>query len=218
LHRSRTIAPALAKHKTAVALVALVFAAVMIEVNLPNPPLSKPSAAKLTTIQTPVLTPANVPDVPSQAHLPKHRLQSAPNGESWPTTSGYVPGGPKRGVRGSSTVTIDNTGGGFDAFVKLVSNPEGARPRSVSWVLVRSGDLFTVDGVRPGTYAMYYQDLASGATDKSPVLQLEEDQQGYSVYRITLYTLVDGNIQMRPIDSDEFLAVDKDTDLTAVRN
>jgi hypothetical protein len=208
VHQSQRIAPALLRRRVPIALVALVIAVVLIQVNSPNASLSLSPTPNRTPASTSPLNPNYALTAPIEAQVPALAVPLTPNGKPWPVVSGYVPGGPKHRVIGSSTVTIDNTAGSFDAFVKVVFNPDGQRPHSVSWVLVRAGDSFTVTGLRPGRYATYYQDLVSGETDKSPTYQLAEDATGYSIYRVTLYTQIDGNIQMHAIGSDEFNGVD----------
>ncbi len=215
LRRSRNIAAGLAKRRMPIALLALAIAVALIQLKSPNASVGLSSTANLTPADTSALKPNYVLNAPIEAHVPNLPVQFAPNGKPWPAGSGYVPGGPKHRVTGSSTVTIDNTAGSFDAFVKLVFNPDGQKPRSVSWVIVKAGDPFTVTGLRPGRYATYYQDLVSGEMDKSPTFQLHEDSTGYSTERITLYTLVGGNIQMQTVGSREFNGVDSDADFAS---
>jgi hypothetical protein len=217
--RSRHMAPAVVKRRVPIAVLALVLALVLIQLKSPNALLNLVPTEKLTPVNSRVEKPNYVLNAPIETLAPTHPLQFAPNGKPWPVSSGYVLGGPKHSITGLSTVTIDNTAGSFDAFVKIVFNPEGRRPRSVSWLFVRAGDPFTVTGLRPGRYAMYYQDLATGETDKSPIFQLDQDDKEYSIYRITLYTRVDGTIQMHTIGLDEFNTVDSDVDiLTNIRS
>jgi hypothetical protein len=216
LQRCRQFGPAIVKRRVPIGLLALVLALVLIQARSPNSLLNPVSNRKLTPVTSRSEKPNYEFNVPIETRAPTHPLQFDPNGKPWPVSSGYVSGGPMHRATGLSTVTVDNTVGTFDAFVKIVVNPDGQRPRSVSWLLVRAGDPFTTSGLRPGRYATYYQNLATGETDKSPIFQLEQDDKKYSIIRITLYTQIDGNIQMHTIGSDEFSAVDADG-LTNVR-
>ena len=128
-----------------------------------------------------------------------------------------VPRGPSPRTKGNSTVSIDNSAGNLDAFVKLVADPRSTAAHSVAWLLVRAHDRFTVKHLPSGSYATYYQDMSSGYSDKSPPFELAEHRyadsterrQYFTKYEITLYTRVDGNIQMTSINQDEFAAVDR---------
>lgn len=66
---------------------------------------------------SPRAAPLNAP--PTTLRLAYARPTLAPNGEPWPTTSGYLKGYPIGDSGGRSTVTIDNTGNDADMIVKL---------------------------------------------------------------------------------------------------
>lgn len=132
------------------------------------------------------------------------------NTQSWPSVSGYYPGS-RPAARGDSSVTIDNTGGVHDAFVKLVGDPDSPDIHSVAWVLVKAHDTFDAVGLGPGNYAMYIQDVVNCADTKSPTFELTQYQTSeakhFSTVAITLYTRTDGNIRLSAINPRQFDAL-----------
>ena len=132
------------------------------------------------------------------------------NTQSWPSVSGYYPGS-RPAARGDSSVTIDNTGGAHDAFVKLVGDPDSPDIHSVAWVLVKAHDTFDAVGLGPGNYAMYIQDVVNCADTRSPTFKLTEyqtsDAKHFSTVAITLYTRTDGNIRLSAINPSQFDAL-----------
>jgi hypothetical protein len=174
----------------------------------PVPSNFSASMAPLTGI---VGAPVIKPRIRDKPQSTKKFLKCALNEQRWPATSGYLPNGASPPENGESIISIDNSAGNFDAFVKLVVDPEG-RKRSVAWIFVKARGYFTTAGLGPGAYALYFQDVASCAASRSPTFQLRQydtsDAVHYSQYQITLYTRVDGNIHMRSIGQDEFDALD----------
>jgi hypothetical protein len=139
--------------------------------------------------------------------IPNINPQIADNTPSFPSTSGYIEGYPEEFTDGYSTLTIDNTQGSADVFVKLYSMSIQP-PRAVSHIFVRSGESFTVENIRAGTYQVRYRNLDTGSLTRSESFSLEETQSAagirFSRMTLTLYTVPNGNTQMHPISPDEF--------------
>lgn len=146
---------------------------------------------------------------PSASRKPPYiRPALAPNGRPWPITAGYIKGLPQKYTNGHSEITIDNSRNEGDVFVKLVSIPHGAKAFPIRQFLIPAHESFVVKKVRAGTYDVRYQDLDTGAKSGSPSFDLTETAVPggieYSRYELTLYTVVNGNMEMRPLADDEF--------------
>lgn len=130
-----------------------------------------------------------------------------PNGNIWPRESSYVTEFKKLNIGGLSTVTLDNTQGGSDAFIKLYSVENGyGKPSRVFFV--KKGTTFTVNKVNKGKYEVRYQNLDNCDFFASPAFTLEatpiENGTQYSTYTLTLFTVPDGNTSMRKIPASQF--------------
>ena len=150
--------------------------------------------------------------VPAQAQpTPSNSIPAAPlwspNGKPWPATAGYLKGMPFRAGGGLSKLSIDNTNGGSNVYVKLCTFGL-QKCNSLRHVFIPQGSSFTLGGIAPGTYDIRYRNLSSGALSKSesmPLRQIEEEQgTRYSVVRVTLYTVQDGNTHFTPLPEDQF--------------
>ena len=135
------------------------------------------------------------------------RPATAPNGEMWPTSSGYVRGYEKLHTDGLSTVTIDNSRNDNDVFVKLVSI-DSAEDYPVRQFFVSAYGEFTINKVRAGTYDVRYKDLDSGSISKSEPFELREEESydgvRYSNITMTLYKIQNGNMQTTSIPESQF--------------
>lgn len=132
----------------------------------------------------------------------------APNGRPWPATAGYLQGVPRENYDGYSEVTIDNAKNGSDVFVKLVARPPGAKAHTVRQFFVPAHGSFVLRKVRQGSYDVRYMDLETGGKSGTPSFDLTETPMPggveYTQYELTLYTVFNGNMQMRPLSDDEF--------------
>jgi len=135
------------------------------------------------------------------------RLNTAPNGNSWPDSSGYVNGYQRLHSDGLSTVTIDNSQNDSDVFVKLVSL-DSALAYPVRQFYISAFSSFTLNKITAGTYDIRYRDLDSGSLSRSEAFNLEETpiDKGiqFSNITITLYKVQDGNMQTYNLSEAEF--------------
>jgi curved DNA-binding protein CbpA len=84
----------------------------------------------------------------------------APNGEPWPTQSGYIDGFPV-GNRGEDmALTLDNAGNASAVFIKVYDMD---RHSNVRYVYVQAHDKLVVDKLASGKYEIRYQNLDVGA-------------------------------------------------------
>jgi curved DNA-binding protein CbpA len=84
----------------------------------------------------------------------------APNGEPWPTQSGYMEGFPV-GNRGEDMqLTLDNAGNASAVFIKVYDMD---RHSNVRYAFVQAHDKLVVDKLSSGKYEIRYQNLDVGA-------------------------------------------------------
>lgn len=131
----------------------------------------------------------------------------APNGEDWPKKASYIKGYIKENNNGLSKLTINNSQNNSDIFVKLCdisTNP----PHRVRHIFIPAGQQFTIRNISSGIYDVRYKDLNTGKNAKSESVQLEEtntiDGVNYSVVEMTIYKVINGNMQMTPISENDF--------------
>jgi hypothetical protein len=165
-------------------------------------PIVEPSEQHQPYRQAPAYTPEQPDEPPAYV-----RPATAPNGKPWPAHSGYVSGFKKLHTDGRCKVTIDNSQNDSDVFVKLVSINKGkAYPARVFFIDAHGQ--FTLDKVRPGHYDIRYRELDSGALSRTEPFDLQEirTDEGvrYSIFTMTLYKIIGGNMQMYGISESEF--------------
>lgn len=135
------------------------------------------------------------------------RPLTAPNGQPWPTSSGYVSGYQILQTNGLSTVTVDNSRNDSDVFVKLVSI-NGAQAYPVRQFYIQAFSSFPLNGVTAGSYDIRYRDLSNGGLSRSEAFNLEETQTSdgiqYSNITMTLYKVQNGNMQTYGLSEAEF--------------
>jgi hypothetical protein len=133
-----------------------------------NPAARAPDIKALAVTQ--LVVPAHAPECDTE-------LQSlvAPNGESWPLTSGYVDGYPVANPGEEMQVKVDNSGNGSAVFVKLYDLDRRANVRH-AYVLPH--ETLAIDKLAAGKYEVRYQnvDLGGGKADcaarvKAPLKQ-----------------------------------------------
>lgn len=139
---------------------------------------------------------------------PKYvREATAPNGQPWPVSAGYITDYPRANENGLSTVTVDNSQNDSDVFVKLfsLSNQDAY---AVRVFFIPAFDKFTLNKVTPGSYDIRYQDLGNGGLSRSEGFSIEEtstyDGTQYSDFTMTLYKVQDGNMQTYGLSEAEF--------------
>jgi hypothetical protein len=133
----------------------------------------------------------------------------APNGQPWPTVAGYLKG---KGIRqrasgGLSELTIDNTSGAADVYVKLC-RASADRCEGLRHVFIPLGASFTMSSVAPGRYDVRYRSLDNGTLAKSePIDLMQVNEAGgtrYSSVRLTLYRVKGGNTNFESLPEDKF--------------
>ncbi|WP_338769702.1 J domain-containing protein [Massilia sp. METH4] len=80
----------------------------------------------------------------------------APNGEPWPTQSGYVEGFPVMAKGQDMQVNLDNSDNAFPVFIKVY---DLERRANVRYVFVQAQDKFVVDQLASGRYEIRYQNI-----------------------------------------------------------
>ena len=104
---------------------------------------------------TQLVVPAGAPDCGAG-----QSLLVAPNGESWPSASGYVDGYPVANQGEEMQIRIDNAGNGSAVFVKLYDLDRRANVRHV-YVLARGA--LSIERLAAGKYEVRYQNVDPGA-------------------------------------------------------
>jgi len=80
----------------------------------------------------------------------------APNGEPWPTRSGYVPGFLVANKGHDTQLTLDNSVNGFPVFIKVY---DLERRSNVRYVFVQAHDKYVVEDLVTGRYEIRYQNI-----------------------------------------------------------
>ena len=131
----------------------------------------------------------------------------SPNGKPWPTRAAYLDGFPRRAASGLSTLTIDNTSGGANVYVKLCRD-SADRCDGLRHVFIPLGASFTMTSVSPGAYDIRYRALDTGALSKSEPMQMAQTktERGtrYTTMRLTLYRVAGGNTSFESLPEDKF--------------
>lgn len=134
-------------------------------------------------------------------------VQWSPNGRPWPSRAGYIKGMPLRANGGLSKFTVDNSDGGSSVYVKLC-RPSQEKCDGLRHVFIPDGSSFTMTDLAPGTYEIRYRSLSTGSMWKSEPLtlrQIEEDRgTRFSVLRLTLYRVTDGNTSFTQLPEERF--------------
>jgi hypothetical protein len=89
----------------------------------------------------------------SQQPTPKTCNRTTKEGYPFPSTTGYIKGYQVKAKTGLSTVTIDNSLGNVDVFVKLFTL-SSERPQTIRGFLIQRGQKFTAENVTRGTYSL----------------------------------------------------------------
>jgi hypothetical protein len=103
------------------------------------------------------------------------RPMQAPNGKSWPTRSGYLPGYRVARRSGSAALVIDAADHPSDTLVRLYYVDGGAEA-PVRTAFVAAGGQFTLSDLSSGRYEVRYRDLDSGALTRSQRFELDDER------------------------------------------
>jgi hypothetical protein len=164
-----------------------------------NSPEVKAPPAHPYTSQAPVQA-----EAPAPLYI---RPTTAPNGQPWPVSAGYINGYRRLHATGLSTVTVDNTQNESDVFVKLVSL-DGAQAYPVRQFYIPAFGSFTMNKVTKGNYDIRYRDLSNGGLSRSEAFDLKEtstyDGTQFSNITMTLYKVQNGNMQTYGLSEAEF--------------
>lgn len=149
------------------------------------------------------------PEEPSATEEPVSNppVRWSPNGKPWPSKASYLRDMPKNATGGLSKLTIDNSNGSADVYVKLCRASQD-RCTGFRHVYIPLGASFTLGSIAAGTYDIRYRDLDSGNIAKSEPISLneEESDQGtrFSMVRLTLYRVSGGNTTFTQLSEDQF--------------
>lgn len=145
-------------------------------------------------------------DSPAAAGRPM-QVRWSPNGKAWPSRASYLPGFARKAGGGLSKVTIDNSSGGSDVYVKLC-NAGLDTCTGLRHVFIPRGGQFSMAGLASGEYDIRYRDLSTGYLSKSEPMQLQQIEEAdgvrYSVVTLTLYTVSGGNMDFKRLSEDQF--------------
>jgi len=159
-------------------------------------------------IQNKPISPVPLNHVPITSTQSKYiRSENAPNGTPWPQISSYIHGYKILNNDGLSKVTIDNSQNNSDVFVKLVSL-NGPKAYPVRNIFILAYEKFTLDNVTAGKYDIRYRDLNSGHLARSESFDVDEistyNSINYSDITMTLYKVLDGNMETYDLAESEF--------------
>lgn len=151
---------------------------------------------------------ALIPNIASsQQPTPKICNRATKEGYPFPSTTGYIKGYQVKAKTGLSTVTIDNSQGNYDLFIKLFTL-SSERPQTIRAFLVKQGEEFTVENVTRGTYDVRYRNLSTCRLFRTPKFKLKEEKTstGTKFSKITFTTYKDprGSIYHESIQEDDF--------------
>jgi hypothetical protein len=122
-------------------------------------------------------------------------------------TTGYIKGYQVKAKTGLSTVTVDNSQGNFDVFVKLFKL-SSERPQTVRAFFVKQGQEFTVENVTRGTYDVRYRNLSTCKLFRTEKFKVKQDKKSnrieFSRIELTIYKVVTGNTRHASIQEDDF--------------
>jgi hypothetical protein len=171
------------------------------------------SSASITS-PSPSASPTLSSSIPKPKTTPKRKpkpivrlLTNECGGVPYPTKTGYIKKCPASAIGGYSSVTVDNSKGGSDIFVKLFKL-NVTPPKAASVFFIRAYDTFTVTDIQPGSYDVRYRELNSGVLVRTEQFNLEEIRTAegvrFSRLRMTTYSVPEGNLHIQPISEDEF--------------
>jgi hypothetical protein len=161
------------------------------------------NSSESATTEAPAATEEIAP-VAEEAYV---RPSTAPNGQPWPVSAGYVDGYDKLNTKGMSSITVDNTQNDSDVFVKLYYL-DAQQPHPVRHFFIPAYSSFTINKVNVGNYDVRYQDLGTGGLSRTEPFQIEEVDTGYGIsysnLTLTIYKVQNGNMETYGLNPSEF--------------
>ena len=119
-------------------------------------PVQPPDIKALAVTQ--LVVPARAPECDAEMHT-----LIAPNGEPWPTQSGYLDGFPIGNQGPEVELLIDNSANGSPVLAKVYDLD---RRSNVRHLFVLAHDTITVDKLAAGKYEVRYQNIDVGGSEK----------------------------------------------------
>jgi hypothetical protein len=117
-----------------------------------------------------------IPDIAqSQSATTKACDRATKEGYPFPSTTGYIKGYQVKAKTGLSTLTVDNSQGNYDVFIKLFTL-SSERPQTIRAFLVKQGQKFTAENVTRGTYDVRYRNLSTCNLFRTPKFKLKEEK------------------------------------------
>lgn len=119
--------------------------------------------------------------------------------------TGYDRTKPIKNVQGNCELTIDNSQNSEDIYLRVwdISVSESVPVRAI---YLKANEVFTMRKFNAGTYELRYKTLSTNGRQyacKSQSFNLEDDGERYSVMRITLYRVRNGNFHTHGISVDD---------------
>lgn len=195
-------------------LLIAIFAVASLRTSKPAPPYVPPTSAAPTPALQPLQATSPIESSTRQEPIPLSRERAiddrfkwSPNGKPWPDAANYIKAMPSRAWGGLSKLTIDNTSGGSDVYVKLC-HPSSGRCEGLRHVFIPLGSQFTMAKIASGTYEVRYRSLDTGSLARSEPITLREVAESggirFSVVKLTLYRVYGGNTSFTSLDENEF--------------
>jgi len=116
---------------------------------------------------TQLVIPARAPDCEMELHT-----LVAPNGEPWPSGSGYLDGFPVGNEGQDMQIVVDNSANASPVLVKVV---DLERRANVRHVFVLANESLTVDKLAAGKYEVRYQNIEVGGTRADCLVKRKHD-------------------------------------------
>ena len=149
---------------------------------------------------------------PNSARNPSTSAPKLQNTELIPKkgiVSGYVPGSPVLNNTGLCELTIDNIQNSAPVYVRLWDLSQ--TPKPVRAINIAANSSFTIKNINPGVYEIRYKYIYENAEantgSKSESFNLEQiktyDGTQYSVVRLTLYKVYNGNSRTYSISGSD---------------
>ena len=148
-----------------------------------------------------------LPNIAQSQQAAKTCDRATKEGYPFPSTTGYIKGYQIKAKTGLSTLTIDNSQGDFDLFVKLFTL-SSERPQTIRGFLIKQGEKFTAENVTRGTYDVRYRNLSTCKIFRTKKFKIREEKTSegtrFSRIELTTYKAVQGNTRHEQIQEDDF--------------
>lgn len=116
-----------------------------------------------------MVVPARAPDCDMELHS-----LVAPNGEPWPTQSGYLDSFPVANQGSAMQITVDNSANASPVLVKVLDMD---RRTTVRHLFVLPNEAMTIDNLAAGRYEVKYQNIKAGGTREDCLVRRKREPQ-----------------------------------------